>query len=168
MGESERTAINGLGVDIVEIDRMRTALERHPRMKERLFSEAERAYCDKRNKPEIHYAMRFAAKEAVLKALGTGFSQGIRFTDVEVLRDERGRPKPHLRGRAEEVASEAGVVEMHLSLSFTHTNAVASAVAITEQMRPRRDDSDPTQTERLAASFKDARGMLDEVGNVEG
>lgn len=169
MGESQdRTMINGLGVDIVEIDRMRAALERHPRMKERLFSAEERAYCDKRNKPEIHYAMRFAAKEAVLKALGTGFSQGIRFTDVEVLRDERGRPKPHLRGRAEEVAAEAGVVEMHLSLSFTHTNAVASAVAITEQMRPRRDDADPTQTERLTASFKDARSVLDEMGNVEG
>jgi len=164
----ERTMITGLGVDIVEIDRMRTALERHPRIRERLFSADERAYCDKRNKPEIHYAMRFAAKEAVLKALGTGFSEGIRFTDVEVLRDDRGRPKPRLSGRAEEVAAAAGVVEMHLSLSFTHTNAVASAVAITEQMRPRRDDGDPTQTEQLAASFKDARSMLDEVGNVEG
>ncbi|KAF0207792.1 MAG: hypothetical protein FD171_1437 [Actinobacteria bacterium] len=168
VGSPDRTMINGLGVDIVEIDRMRLALERHPRMKERLFSEAERAYCDKRNKPEIHYAMRFAAKEAVLKALGTGFSQGIRFTDVEVLRDERGRPQPHLRGRAGEVAAEAGVVEMHLSLSFTHANAVASAVAITEQMRPRRDEGEVSQTERLAASFKDARGVLDDVGNVEG
>lgn len=164
----ERTMITGLGVDIVEIDRMRLALQRHPRIKERIFSADERAYCDKRNKPEVHYAMRFAAKEAVLKALGTGFSEGIRFTDVEVLRDERGRPKPHLRGRAEEVAAAAGVIEMHLSLSFTHANAVASAVAITEQMRPRRDDGDPTQTERLAASFKDARSMLDDVGNTEG
>jgi holo-[acyl-carrier protein] synthase len=164
----ERAMINGIGVDIVEIDRMRAALERHPRMRERIFSADERAYCDKRNKPEIHYALRFAAKEAVLKALGTGFSQGIRFTDVEVLRDDHGRPKPFLRGRAEEVAAEAGVVEMHLSLSFTHTNAVASAVAITEQMRPRKEDADSTQTERLAATFKDARGVLDEVGNEEG
>jgi len=161
----ERPMITGLGVDIVEIDRMRTALARHPRMKERIFSAEERAYCDKRNKPEIHYAMRFAAKEAVLKALGRGFSGGIRFTDVEVTRDERGRPTPRLSGRAAEVAAEAGVVEMHLSLSFTHANAVASAVAVTEQMRPRRPDVELTPTERLTASFKDARGLLDEVGN---
>lgn len=159
--------IGGLGVDIVEIDRMRVALTRHPRMRERIFSEAERAYCDKRNKPEIHYAMRFAAKEAVLKALGTGFSNGIRFTDVEVLRDDRGRPIPKLSGRAAEYAAEAGVLELHLSLSFTHSNAVASAVAITDEMRPRRAETEPTQHERLAASFKDARSLLDEVGNEE-
>jgi holo-[acyl-carrier protein] synthase len=164
---AERSMINGLGVDIVEIDRMRLALARHPRMRERIFSAAEREYCDKRNKPEIHYAMRFAAKEAVLKALGTGFSNGIRFTDVEVMRDDRGRPVPKLSGRAEEVAREAGVIEMHLSLSFTHANAVASAVAITDDMRPRKDDSAPTQREQLAATFKDARGLLDEVGNEE-
>ena len=159
--------VGGLGVDIVEIDRMRLALTRHPRMRERIFSEAERAYCDKRNKPEIHYAMRFAAKEAVLKALGTGFSNGIRFTDVEVLRDGRGRPVPKLSGRAAEYAAEAGVLELHLSLSFTHSNAVASAVAITDDMRPRRVETEPTQHERLAASFKDARSLLDDVGNEE-
>ncbi len=158
--------INGLGVDIVEIDRMREALKRRPRMKERLFSEEEREYCDKRNKPEIHYAMRFAAKEAVLKALGTGFS-GMRFRDVEVVRDERGRPIPKLSGKAAEVAEAAGVVEMHLSLSYTHTNAVASAVAITEQMRPQKPVEPETPEQRLAASFKDARSLLDDVGNEE-
>lgn len=159
--------INGLGVDIVEIDRMREALRRHPRMRERVFSEEERAYCDARNKPEIHYAMRFAAKEAVLKALGTGFA-GMRFTDVEVVRDERGRPVPNLRGRAAEIAEEHGVIEMHLSLSFTHTTAVASAVAITEQMRPRKEDAELTPQQKLAASFKEARGMLDQLGAPRG
>jgi holo-[acyl-carrier protein] synthase len=163
----EPRSITGLGVDIVEIDRMRLALERHPRMKERIFSAEERAYCDARNRPYIHYATRFAAKEAVLKALGMGFSGGIRFTDVEVLRDERGRPVPRLTGRAAEIAAEAGVVEMHLSLSFTHTTAVASAVVITEEMRPRREEAAPTPHEQLAASFKDARRMLDEVGNEQ-
>lgn len=153
-------------MDIVEIERMAEALRRRPRMKERLFSEEERAYCDKRNKPEIHYAMRFAAKEAVLKALGTGFS-GMRFRDVEVMRDERGRPVPKLSGRAAEVAEAAGVVEMHLSLSFTHSTAVASAVAITEAMRPRRDQEPETPQQRLAASFKGARSLLDDVGNEE-
>lgn len=152
--------ITGLGVDIVEIDRMRAAIERRPRLKERLFSEEERRYCEKRSKPEIHYALRFAAKEAVLKALGTGFA-GMRFTDVEVGREANGRPVPRLSGRAAERAAELGVVEMHLSLSFTHTTAVASAVAITEGSRPRKEEKlDPKA--QLAASFKQARALLDQ------
>jgi holo-[acyl-carrier protein] synthase len=155
--------ITGLGVDIVEIERMRDALVRHPRMKERLFSAEERAYCDKRSKPEVHYALRFAAKEAVLKALGTGFS-GMRFTDVEVIRENSGRPVPRLSGRAAERAEELGIVEMHLSLSFTHSTAVASAVAITEEARPRKDER-PDPKAQLAASFKEARALLDEVGS---
>lgn len=152
--------ITGLGVDIVEIDRMRDALERRPRMKERLFSADERRYCDKRSRPEVHYALRFAAKEAVLKALGTGF-RGMRFTDVEVVREVNGRPVPRLSGRAAEVAAELGVVEMHLSLSFTHTTAVASAVAITEDSRPRKEERlDPRA--QLAAEFKQLKAMLDD------
>ncbi len=151
--------ITGLGVDIVEIGRMAAALERHPRMRERLFSEEERAYCDKRNRPEVHYALRFAAKEAVLKALGTGFA-GMRFTDVEVVRDAGGRPTPRLSGRAAEVADELGVVELHLSLSYTHTTAVASAVAITT---PKDDGAPPDPEKRRNAAFKDARALLDDL-----
>lgn len=153
--------IVGLGVDIVEIARMRDALARHPRMKERCFSAEERAYCDKRSRPEVHYALRFAAKEAVLKALGTGFS-GMRFTDVAVVRDPRGRPVPVLGGKAAEAAGALGVSEVMLSLSFTHDNAVASAVAMTPDPEP-AVRPEPTPGERLAASFKDARSILDEV-----
>lgn len=153
--------IHGLGVDIVEIARMRRALERHPRMRERCFSESERAYCDARNRPEIHYALRFAAKEAVLKALGTGFS-GMRFTDVEVLRDERSRPVPVLHGGAAAVAERIGVTELHLSLSYTHETAVASAVAIIAGSSDAPPDRELTPKERLAASFKEAKGLLDE------
>jgi holo-[acyl-carrier protein] synthase len=155
--------IRGLGVDIVEIDRMAAALERHPRMRERIFSAEERRYCEKRNRPEVHYALRFAAKEAVLKALGTGFS-GMKFTDVEVLRDGRGRPVPRLSGRAAEVAEELGVIEMHLSLSYTHTTAVASAVAITSAAT--RDEA-PDPVRARAAAFKEARSMLDDLGRPE-
>lgn len=151
----------GLGVDIVEIDRMRIALQRHPRMKERCFSAGERAYCDKRSHPEVHYALRFAAKEAVLKALGSGFS-GVRFTDVEVYRDDRGRPQPVLRGAAAAAAEALGVTELHLSLSFTHTTAVASAVALTRDSAPVVPE--PDQKDRLAAAFKEARSMLDDLG----
>lgn len=151
----------GLGVDIVEIDRMAAALVRHPRIKERIFSDEERRYCDKRSRPEVHYALRFAAKEAVLKALGTGFT-GMRFRDVEVIREQSGRPVPSLHGRAAERAAELGIIEMHLSLSFTHTTAVASAVAITQDARPRKDERLDPMAE-LARSFKDARSMLDSV-----
>lgn len=151
--------ITGLGVDIVEIDRMARALERHPGMRARLFSDEERAYCDKRNRPEIHYALRFAAKEAVLKALGTGFA-GMKFTDVEVVRDAGGRPTPRLTGRAAEVAEEQGVVELHVSLSYTHTTAVASAVAITT---PRETAADNDPDRRRAAAFKNARAVLDDL-----
>lgn len=156
--------IVGLGVDIVEIGRMRLALGRHPRMRERCFSAEERAYCESKNRPVVHYALRFAAKEAVLKALGTGFS-GMRFTDVEVVRDPKGRPQPLLSGRAADVAAELGVAEIMLSLSFTHENAVASAVAMTAEERA--PEGEPTQRERLAASFKDARAFLDEVDTPE-
>ena len=158
-------SVLGLGVDIVEIDRMKLALERTPRIKERIFSQDERWYCEHKAKPWVHYAMRFAAKEAVLKALGTGFS-GMRFCDVEVLREGNGRPTPKLSGRAAERAAELGVVEMHLSLSFTHTTAVASAVAITEDARPRKDER-PDPKAQLAASFKEARALLDSVAPEE-
>ncbi|TLM97512.1 MAG: holo-[acyl-carrier-protein] synthase [Actinobacteria bacterium] len=140
---------------------MKAALERRPKLKERIFSADERKYCEKRSRPEIHYALRFAAKEAVLKALGTGF-RGMRFCDVEVMREPSGRPVPRLSGRAAEVAEELGVVEMHLSLSFTHSTAVASAVAITEQARPRKDEK-PDPMAELARSFKEAKAMLDDV-----
>jgi len=156
------SGVRGLGVDIVEIDRMRQALARRPRLKERLFSEAEREYCEKRNRPEIHYAMRFAAKEAVLKAIGTGF-RGMRFCDVEVVRDKHGRPEPVLHGRAAEIAAESGVIELHLSLSFTHSTAVASAVAITGAHRPKPEDPQIDPRSRLEASFREARLMLHEL-----
>jgi holo-[acyl-carrier protein] synthase len=154
--------IGGLGVDIVEIDRMALALTRTPRMKERIFSDDERAYCDARSRPEVHYALRFAAKEAVLKALGTGFS-GVRFQDVEVARDERGRPVPVLHGRAAELAAEAGVREMHLSLSYTATTAVASAVVISGEPPVPPVEPDPTPQEQVARMFKASRTLLDDI-----
>ena len=153
--------ILGLGVDIVEIDRMKAALERRPRLRQRCFSQEECEYADGKSRPEVHYALRFAAKEAVLKALGTGFA-GMRFTDVAVVRDERGRPTPRLSGRAAEVAEALGVCEMHLSLSFTHATAVASAVAIGAV--PIVDASDEASArERFSATFKEMRGVLDDI-----
>lgn len=152
----------GLGVDIVEIERMGKILGRSPSFAAKVFSEAEREYCDGHAHPEVHYATRFAAKEAVLKALGTGFSEGIGWRDVEVRRTSKGRPYVVLTGRAREVAREQGVREIPISLSFTHTDAVACAMAITEQAvaaQERRRDP----MEELTRQFKDARSLLDEL-----
>lgn len=152
----------GLGVDIVEIERMRRILARTPRFRERMFSEDERAYCDSKAAPEVHYATRFAAKEAVVKALGTGFSQGISPRDIEVKRTSKGKPHVALSGRAHELAQEAGVRELPISLSFTHTEAVACAMAITEEsIRTSEKRVDPMA--ELAQQFKEARALLDEI-----
>lgn len=152
----------GLGVDIVEIERMRRVLTRTPSFARRVFSEAERAYCDAKANPEVHYATRFAAKEAVVKALGTGFSEGIGVRDIEVRRTTKGRPYVVLTGRAREVARDQGVREMPLSLSFTHTEAVACAMAITEDaVSAAKKRVDPM--DELARQFKEARSMLDDL-----
>lgn len=157
----------GLGVDIVEIARMRAILERAPNFRTRVYSEEERAYCDATATPEVHYATRFAAKEAVLKALGTGFSQGIGVRDVEVKRSAKGRPYVVLSGRAKDVARERGVRELPLSLSYTHTDAVACAMAITEDsVRAAEERVNPM--EELAKQFKEARSMLDELEAPKG
>lgn len=152
----------GLGVDIVEIARMRKILDRTPSFAAKVFSEAERAYCDGKATPETHYATRFAAKEAVVKALGTGFSEGIGVRDIEVRRTSKGRPYVVLTGRAREVARERGVREIPISLSYTHTEAVACAMAITDDaVAAAKKRVDPM--EELARQFKDARAMLDEL-----
>lgn len=152
----------GLGVDIVEIERMRAILARTKSFARRVFSEDERSYCDKTANPATHYAMRFAAKEAVVKALGTGFSGGIGVRDIEVVRDKKGKPSVVLTGRAAEIAAEQGVREISISLSYTHTEAVACAMAITENaMKSAEKRKDPM--EELARQFKETRGILDEL-----
>ena len=157
----------GLGVDIVEIERMARIIKRSPAFTEKVYSAAERAYCDGHAHPEVHYATRFAAKEAVLKALGTGFSEGIGWLDVEVRRTSKGRPYVVLAGRAREVAREMGVREIPISLSYTHTDAVACAMAITdESVAAQKRRRDPM--EELTRQFKEARSFLDELPANEG
>ena len=153
----------GLGVDIVDIARMKRILERTPSFARKVYSDEERAYCLDKATPEVHFATRFAAKEAVVKALGTGFSGGIGVRDIEVRRTSKGRPYVVLSGRAKEVARELGVRELPISLSYTHTEAVACAMAITEaSVRATEERVNPM--EELARQFKEARGMLDELG----
>jgi holo-[acyl-carrier protein] synthase len=113
-----------VGVDLIEIPRIARALERHPRFRERCFTEAERAYCDTKPNPPQHYAARFAGKEAVGKALGSG----VRFTWREI--EITGRPKPGvtLSGSTKAWAERVGAGR--IDLSMTHSRELAQAVCL--------------------------------------
>ena len=159
-------ATAGIGVDMLEIDRMERVLARRPNFARRVFTEDERAYCDGSSRPAEHYAARWAAREAVVKALGTGFAQGVGFRDVSVARDEAGRPRAVLTGRAAEVARELGVREIALSISHTRDVAVANAIAVTDDVRPAPSERED-EARALARSFKEARSVLDELERVQ-
>jgi len=113
-----------MGVDLIEIARVRRALERHPGFRERCFTEAERAYCESRANPAQHYAARFAGKEAVGKALGCG----VRFTwkEVEIV----GRPKPGVRLTGRTAAFADKVRAGAIDLSMTHSRELAAAICV--------------------------------------
>ena len=115
-----------IGVDLIEIERVRRALDRYPSFRERCFTEAERAYCDSRPNPAQHYAARFAGKEAVGKAIGFGVARAFAWRDVEIV----GRPKPKVRlsGRAAAWAERAGAAS--LDVSMTHSRELAAAVCV--------------------------------------
>jgi holo-[acyl-carrier protein] synthase len=118
----------GIGVDAVDIDRFRRVLSRRPNISQRLFTEAEQAYARCSTDPAPRLAVRFAAKEAALKALGEGIGAAP-FSDIEVIRSTHGVPRLVLHGDAALLAREKGVERWHLSLTHTSEVAVASAVA---------------------------------------
>ena len=120
--------IVGLGVDICEIARMERALERHPGMRERVFTPEERAYCDSKARPAESYAGRFAAREAVIKAFG-GY-RGKRWQDVSVTRAPSGAPAIRLEGTAKLRADALGITDVLITFTHERTNAVAFAVAV--------------------------------------
>jgi holo-[acyl-carrier protein] synthase len=123
-------AVLGHGIDAVEVARIAAMLEGHPeRFAQRVFTEAERAYADSSRRRTEHYAARFAAKEAILKCLGTGWSRGIAWTDAEVTREASGKPGVRLHGVAAKVAAEMGITRWTLSLTHTADLAFASAIA---------------------------------------
>lgn len=117
----------GVGIDLVDVDRFRTSITRTPSMIPRMFTDGEREYAEVAQDPTERYAVRFAAKEAVMKAMGVGLG-AFGFHDVEVLRDEGGRPTLGVYGRAEQLALGRGVVEWQVSL--THTARSAGAVVL--------------------------------------
>jgi holo-[acyl-carrier protein] synthase len=123
--------IVGLGVDIAEVARVKAAIERHGEtFLRRLYTPKEREYCERFKNKFERYAGRFAAKEAAMKALGTGWSRGVRWVDVEVVREKGGRPTIKLAGEAGNVAQRMGV--KNIALSITHTSEQAFAQVIFE------------------------------------
>lgn len=127
--------ILGTGIDLAEPARLeRAGARRGSRLLERLFTPAERADCERARDPWPRFASRFAAKEAFLKALGTGLRQGMRWREIEVRKDALGKPEIRLSGRAAELAAARGVARIHLSLS--DLPAMAAAVVVLEGEAP--------------------------------
>jgi holo-[acyl-carrier protein] synthase len=123
--------IVGLGLDIAEVDRIEAAIRRHGApFLERLYTPSEVAYCESHKDKFERYAARFAAKEAAMKALGTGWSRGVRWRDIEVAREPSGRPVIRLEGVAQQIAQRMGV--KNISLSITHSGNLALAQVIFE------------------------------------
>ena len=122
--------IYGTGIDIIEVSRIKSVMERDIGFREKIFTPGEIAYCETKKHKYENYAARFSAKEAFLKAIGTGWRFGIRFADIDVYHDEYGKPLIKLTGKAEQLAKDEGISKIHVSLS--HLKEMATAVVIVE------------------------------------
>ncbi|MDR2754809.1 MAG: holo-ACP synthase [Planctomycetaceae bacterium] len=123
--------IIGIGTDIIECERVERMVRRHgSHFVDRVFTKREVQYCTDRKSSDQHFAGRWAAKESVLKALGTGWISGIAWTDVEVLNESGGTPRVHLHGGAAQIAQEKQISEIQISISHCKSHAVAFAVAL--------------------------------------
>ena len=127
MEKMQDFVVPGIGVDVVDVDRMKFALERTPKIRQRLFTEAEISYCENFRFAERHYAGRWAAKEAVTKALGCGL---IQWNGVEVIRRRCQAPTVRIFGKIERFAALVGIREEELQISITHSELSAVAVCI--------------------------------------
>jgi len=145
---------HAVGIDMIEIDRVRKVLEKHPeRFLRRVYTPAERAFCRGRV-PEL--AARFAAKEALMKALGTG-ARSVAWRDIEVLPDRRGKPLVYLHGNAKLRAERIGLSAIDISLSHLESFAIASVVCAQEVREQEPDEARARLIDRLRA-----RGLLNE------
>jgi len=126
--------IHAIGSDLVDLERIRGILATDPeRFMKRILTDAERRYCERLADPAGAIGARFAAKEAVMKCLGTGWAQGLSWREIEVVRDEHGAPSIRLSGRAAEIAEKLGIVRILVSLSHTPDHSLAMAVADTSE-----------------------------------
>jgi holo-[acyl-carrier protein] synthase len=123
--------ITGIGIDVVQNERIRDSIQKFgDRFLNRIYTEGEKEYCKNSADPAIHFAARWAAKEAAFKALGTGWSGGVKWRDVEVERLPTGKPELRLYGEALSVATRAGATRFFVSLS--HDQSVSCAVVVLE------------------------------------
>lgn len=121
----------GIGTDLAEVGRIRNAIDRYgDRFLHRIYSEAERSYASSKANAAERFAARFAAKEAGMKAIGTGWRRGVTWQDFEVVNEKSGRPTLRLTGVAKRIAGELGA--KRISISLTHTSEMAFAVVILE------------------------------------
>ncbi len=121
--------ILGIGTDLSDVKRLSGAIARRgERLVRRVFTPGEIAYCKAARRPAVHFAARFAAKEAVFKALGTGWGKGVRWRDVEVRVEESGRPRIHLKGEAKRRADSLGAGRVWVSLSTERDQAMAVVI----------------------------------------
>jgi len=118
-----------MGVDIAEVDRIQAAIERHGEVfLKRIYTAGEREYCEQFKNKHERFAGRFAAKEAAMKALGTGWRRGVRWVDLEVVREKSGRPTLELAGEAGKIAKQLGVKNIVLSITHTKSQALAQVI----------------------------------------
>lgn len=135
--------IVGIGCDIVECLRIGRMIEEHGELfLTRVYTEREIRYCQSRKYATEHFAARWAAKEAILKCLGTGWRKGIAWTDMEVRNDFHGRPTVTLCGAAKDQAEALGIIDFHLTLSHCRAYATANAIAV---RRPRSNGKTPVE-----------------------
>lgn len=126
-------AIVALGLDLIRIERLEETVAKHgERFLERVFTDAEREYCERHSSRLQHYAGRFAVKEAVMKVLGTGWTRGVRWRDIEVVRDRGGPPRVVLHGESAAIAERLGITS--ILCSITHDGGLAAAVAVAESV----------------------------------
>ena len=122
--------IIGIGVDLISVERVQKAMERSgERFKNRVFTAAEQAYCDAMKMKYQHYAARFAAKEAVMKSFGIGWSKGVAWTDIEVINLASGQPTIKLHGKLAEIGEEKKASAIHVTISHQSGYAIATAIA---------------------------------------
>ena len=151
--------ILGIGVDLVQVERMEKALARGERIRRRLFTAGEIAYCDRHTRPALHYAARFAAKEAGMKAIGTGWSNGVGWKDFEIRLDPRGRPNLFLTGKASEFAKAMGAT--HSVVSLAHDGGFSIAVVVLEGEA--RSSTEAWLTGRAAIDLPEAESAVSEL-----
>ena len=123
--------IYGIGIDMIEVERIKHSITKDAGFKTMIFSEGEIDYCESKTNKYEHYAARFAAKEAFFKALGTGWREGTHFNEVEIIHNEQGKPVLVLTGATQQTLAAPG--KLTISVSLSHLKTIASAIVVIEQ-----------------------------------